>query len=812
MAERRIGLRPVQSTQQVDISGPTRISSYAPKANPVGNTKQEQLSKALMRLAPSLTEALSTGYEAYKGEEIKRGQTAFNTHDPKSREWHLKKVKSGELEATENPHFVYGYQQRFLKSLTRDYVLGISQLLNSTDLTENDQALTDAFQDYDQKFNLQYSIASFDKGLVNSVLVPRMDTAKESVMQNWDARRKAVIEQEAWSNYQSSAKEILQRLLDKNISFEELGAEYIEDIDEFLGIQSIHQRIKNRKVVIDLPLLEGEKPDKTKGKRKKPRKLTDKEYEEIRTKYRSDFASAFEARKRGGNVTSRQLEELVTSTTNILEDTSLDPSWRMGLIQESRSKSAKLIATQSKEEQDKELLGVAGDIIMFQDALEQEIQAMGQESGNVTKANELAVESIANLAIEHSRPELLNLVHVIKTKDGASYGNTVYSVNKVAQARKQIKQNETTAFDRTLRLEKLLKEKTIDHLSSNLSSMLIDNKVTEVEKESRFKASRKLFFEQGTEGITAWNTLDKLYNTENEDLRETEWARLEEDISLGNLSDIEFISQFHALNAKATPKNKRDFNDYNRIQQSSKRLNQVFKDGSGAKNALKYGLNYILGRTLGSDTEVNDWRSFIATLNRTNPQDLSRYEAGLQFRSQLKRRLLSHYKTIQDNDTNLSEADLLDSVDEHATKIFKETVESVWTEPTTEDTTKPPNQTNILKNPYLLNKDEEVGVNPQEVVNYVNTYLNDYVDNGEDWTDRNWSNNFDDLMVRLLEAEDVESKALSVSANSATGMEDILGKILTDLALHWKDHPITSKNGKTVKFSEWVKEITKESK
>ena len=83
--DRKQRLRSLQQTAQIQTTGLPSISSYQPKATPKGKSNQAQMANALAKLAPSLTNFLSTKFEADKKEDISRGRQQFFEDTAKER-------------------------------------------------------------------------------------------------------------------------------------------------------------------------------------------------------------------------------------------------------------------------------------------------------------------------------------------------------------------------------------------------------------------------------------------------------------------------------------------------------------------------------------------------------------------------------------------------------------------------------------------------------------------------------------------------------------------------------------------------------
>lgn len=613
MAERKIRLRPIQATTQVDTNVPTGFQVRRPKGTGLaGPTREAQMAKALEQLNPSLINFASQVFEGYKEEETLAGKRAFQELDnPKERNNYFKRVESGELKDVNSPFWIAGYQSAELKELGSKYGLGLTKHLVDVKKTISNEEWLESINTFDQKFFKDANLSAYDQRLIEQVFNPRRDQFKAAVQQQWQGMRDQALREQRIFLYQQNISEVLN--LNDDIP--------ISTIDNPQWYESTLQVLN-----------EGFKP------------LDDGYIDTL------PFVLQNAQREKGSKLTGPEQQEIVTNYWSNLFDRVVeyrsDPN-------NSTVKGQTLIVP-GKATQTPEFINKAS---LLNSLLNDYISA----SGNYTEANKTIIDQIVSEAEDDNDVSKLNYLNMLYGHEGKPLANTQYAIDKARQARNTIGDRLIKIENHSIKMAKEERDKAIDNVFGE--TITIYNALNQGTTEQRTLKLENLqrtllkLSSMGTEGTDAASKLLGFISKYDDSTANLYLQELDEDIvSNPDITENQIGARLKSIQA-GSPLTNVDEDKYYRLFKTMEASRNLDMPRSAIRFARSEMVKQITGRgdfdSSGSDA--------IATLQQilttqTDPQAKQRSSNAIQAISEYNNELqVAQLKKQEDKDFNADE-------------------------------------------------------------------------------------------------------------------------------------------------------------
>jgi len=685
--DRKIRLRPIQATTQVDTNVPTGFQVQRPNPGLAGPTREAQMAKALEQLNPSLVNFASQVFGAYKEEELEEGAKKYLSLRSGERDAFSKAVRDGDMDDVQSPFWISGYQKLELKNLGMNYGLGLTRQLNEIPKDYTDEQFSEALSKYDDEFTKLNSLGKYNQSIVSSVFTPMQNAFKASVQQNWQGMRDQLIRERKDQNFEL----VISNLVEMN---PDISMASIEDPDWLNStIISLNEQYNVEDPEFIFPLShEFQKAKKEKAKKEK-----------------IDF----------NNVQLKGSEE-----AKIIGD------WYSKLINR----------IESKRQQVGDVEGNQLDISKFPEELQfltqalelnRELIAYSTESGDFTKGNKLIINAIAAKALEEGDTSILGNIHLLHGRDGQPLANTTYAREQITQTTNTINSRELTKRNLELKNQKLEEEKQVKELVRGLPRLY--EMAKDVSKPGMAKAARTTLQQTlqrivEIEGSASTANSFRGFIEEQDNLTSLGLInQLEEDILTGDLTEGEFKARIQAIRA-GNPTIDLPISDL--TSQFEKGLAR--KDLDKPRSPVRQARNLLYKRLLGTGVfrEGDDLNLTISKLlagdTSFNP---ARAEAALQALSEFDEMLLD--AQAQKKKLNLTDSEVNAFVIKQAREIGDALYDPSW------DVVEKSNDDLVSENAWLEKLPELVSSEEQFKEAY-NTTFTYYIVKGNEWDDNQY--------------------------------------------------------------------------
>ena len=687
MAERKIRLRPIQATTQVDTNVPTGFQVQRPNPGLAGPSREAQMAKALEQLNPSLVNFASQVFGAYKEEELEEGAKKYLSLRSGERDAFSKAVRDGDMDDVQSPFWISGYQKLELKNLGMNYGLGLTRQLNEIPKDYTDEQFSEALSKYDDEFTKLNSLGKYNQSIVSSVFTPMQNAFKASVQQNWQGMRDQLIRERKDQNFEL----VISNLVEMN---PDISMASIEDPNWLNStITSLNEQYNVEDPEFIFPLSH----EFQKAKKEK-------------------------AKKEGIDFNDVQLKGS--------EEAKIIGDWYSKLINR----------IESKRQQVGDVEGNQLDISKFPEELQfltqalelnRELIAYSTESGDFTKGNKLIINAIAAKALEEGDTSILGNIHLLHGRDGQPLANTTYAREQITQTTNTINSRELTKRNLELKNQKLEEEKQVKELVRGLPRLY--EMAKDVSKPGMAKAARTTLQQTlqrivEIEGSASTANSFRGFIEEQDNLTSLGLInQLEEDILTGDLTEGEFKARIQAIRA-GNPTIDLPISDL--TSQFEKGLAR--KDLDKPRSPVRQARNLLYKRLLGTGVfrEGDDLNLTISKLlagdTSFNP---ARAEAALQALSEFDEMLLD--AQAQKKKLNLTDSEVNAFVIKQAREIGDALYDPSWDVVEKSDDDLVSENAWLEKLPELVSSEEQF----KEAYNTTFTY---YIVKGNEWDDNQY--------------------------------------------------------------------------
>ena len=685
--DRKIRLRPIQATTQVDTNVPTGFQVQRPNPGLAGPSREAQMAKALEQLNPSLVNFASQVFGAYKEEELEEGAKKYLSLRSGERDAFSKAVRDGDMDDVQSPFWISGYQKLELKNLGMNYGLGLTRQLNEIPKDYTDEQFSEALSKYDDEFTKLNSLGKYNQSIVSSVFTPMQNAFKASVQQNWQGMRDQLIRERKDQNFEL----VISNLVEMN---PDISMASIEDPNWLNStITSLNEQYNVEDPEFIFPLSH----EFQKAKKEK-------------------------AKKEGIDFNDVQLKGS--------EEAKIIGDWYSKLINR----------IESKRQQVGDVEGNQLDISKFPEELQfltqalelnRELIAYSTESGDFTKGNKLIINAIAAKALEEGDTSILGNIHLLHGRDGQPLANTTYAREQITQTTNTINSRELTKRNLELKNQKLEEEKQVKELVRGLPRLY--EMAKDVSKPGMAKAARTTLQQTlqrivEIEGSASTANSFRGFIEEQDNLTSLGLiSQLEEDILTGDLTEGEFKARIQAIRA-GNPTIDLPISDL--TSQFEKGLAR--KDLDKPRSPVRQARNLLYKRLLGTGVfrEGDDLNLTISKLlagdTSFNP---ARAEAALQALSEFDEMLLD--AQAQKKKLNLTDSEVNAFVIKQAREIGDALYDPSWDVVEKSDDDLVSENAWLEKLPELVSSEEQF----KEAYNTTFTY---YIVKGNEWDDNQY--------------------------------------------------------------------------
>ncbi len=685
--DRKIRLRPIQATTQVDTNVPTGFQVQRPNPGLAGPSREAQMAKALEQLNPSLVNFASQVFGAYKEEELEEGAKKYLSLRSGERDAFSKAVRDGDMDDVQSPFWISGYQKLELKNLGMNYGLGLTRQLNEIPKDYTDEQFSEALSKYDDEFTKLNSLGKYNQSIVSSVFTPMQNAFKASVQQNWQGMRDQLIRERKDQNFEL----VISNLVEMN---PDISMASIEDPNWLNStITSLNEQYNVEDPEFIFPLSH----EFQKAKKEK-------------------------AKKEGIDFNDVQLKGS--------EEAKIIGDWYSKLINR----------IESKRQQVGDVEGNQLDISKFPEELQfltqalelnRELIAYSTESGDFTKGNKLIINAIAAKALEEGDTSILGNIHLLHGRDGQPLANTTYAREQITQTTNTINSRELTKRNLELKNQKLEEEKQVKELVRGLPRLY--EMAKDVSKPGMAKAARTTLQQTlqrivEIEGSASTANSFRGFIEEQDNLTSLGLInQLEEDILTGDLTEGEFKARIQAIRA-GNPTIDLPISDL--TSQFEKGLAR--KDLDKPRSPVRQARNLLYKRLLGTGVfrEGDDLNLTISKLlagdTSFNP---ARAEAALQALSEFDEMLLD--AQAQKKKLNLTDSEVNAFVIKQAREIGDALYDPSWDVVEKSDDDLVSENAWLEKLPELVSSEEQF----KEAYNTTFTY---YIVKGNEWDDNQY--------------------------------------------------------------------------
>ena len=685
--DRKIRLRPMQATTQVDTNVPTGFQVQRPKPGLAGPTREAQMAKALEQLNPSLVNFASQVFGAYKEEELEEGAKKYLSLRSGERDAFSKAVRDGDMDDVQSPFWISGYQKLELKNLGMNYGLGLTRQLNEIPKDFTDEQFSKALSEYDDEFTKLNSLGKYNQSIVGSVFTPMQNAFKASVQQNWQGMRDQLIRERKDQNFEL----VVSNLVEMN---PDISMASIEDPDWLNStIISLNEQYNVEDPEFIFPLSH----EFQKAKKKK-------------------------AKKEGIDFNDVQLKGS--------EEAKIIGDWYSKLINR----------IESKRQQVGDVEGNQLDISKFPEELQfltqalelnRELIAYSTESGDFTKGNKLIINAIAAKALEEGDTSILGNIHLLHGRDGQPLANTTYAREQITQTTNTINTRELARRNLELKNQKLEEENQVKELVRGLPrlyELAKDTSKPDMAKAARTALHQTLQRIVEIEGSASTANSFRGFIEEQDNLTSLGLiSQLEEDILTGDLTQEEFKTRIQAIRI-GNPTIDLPISDL--TSQFEKGLAR--KDLDKPRSPVRQARNLLYKRLLGTGVfrEGDDLNLTISKLlagdTSFNP---ARADAALQALSEFDEMLIE--AQAQKKKLNLTDSEVNAFIIKRAREIGDVLYDPSW------DVVEKSGDDLISENAWLQKLPELVNSEEQFKEAYKRTFTY-YITKGNEWDDNQY--------------------------------------------------------------------------
>ena len=692
--DRKIRLRPMQATTQVDTNVPTGFQVQRPKGTGLaGPTREAQMAKALEQLNPSLVNFASQVFGAYKEEELEEGAKKYLSLRSGERDAFSKAVRDGDMDDVQSPFWISGYQKLELKNLGMNYGLGLTRQLNEIPKDFTDEQFSEALDKYDDKFTELNSLGKYNQSIVSSVFTPMQNAFKASVQQNWQGMRDQLIRERKDQNFEL----VISNLVEMN---PDVSMASIEDPDWLNStIISLNEQYNVGDPEFIFPLSH----EFQKAKKEK-------------------------AKKEGIDFNDVQLKGS--------EEAKIIGDWYSKLINR----------IESKRQQVGDIEGNQLDIAKFPEELQfltqalelnRELIAYSTESGDFTKGNKLIINAIAAKALEEGDASILGNIHLLHGRDGQPLANTTYAREQITQTTNTINSRALTKRNLELKNQKLEVENKVKELVRGLPGlyeMAKDTSKPDIAKAARTTLQQTLQRIVEIEGSASTANSFRGFIEEQDNLTSLGLInQLEEDLLTGNLTQEEFKARIQAIRA-GNPTIDLPMSDLTTQFEKGRSRQNLDKPRSPIRQSRNLLYKRILGTGIykeGEDLSISIARLLDPDSGYHNP---ARAQAALEALNQFDEMLIEAQALKEGTGPDkrqFSEYEVNQFVFKRAREIGDELYDPSWdVEKTTSNDLVSENAW-LEQLPKLVNSEEQF----KEAYNRTFTY---YITKGNEWDDNQY--------------------------------------------------------------------------
>nr|BAR36674.1 hypothetical protein [uncultured Mediterranean phage uvMED] len=584
--DRKTRLRPLQQTAQLQTGGLPRATSSQPKAAPLGKSNEAQMANALAQLAPSLTNFLGAKFKSDKKEGIARGGASFLKQSEEERKKTDIAISAGTYE--NDPYWVEGYQRSWLSNLSVSYGLGVSDLLDKIPKTSTDEEFYGAIDKYEQDFLKLNGISLYADHLVSEEFTPRTAQYKNALQQHWGAQRRQLQREQYESSF---VKNVENNIIDTDLTWEQNSAfpegldvtkpdsltdaiRYVPEIREILkkshGFKTNQFTIKGDESLEELHRLlskEVYKIDRTYKLFKEGSFNKDGLIVDIDSKSPTPISAVDES----------NLERLKTKLRDMPEGT--------------RKKLGNPYELFRSFETVRELLRTKA-------TLNKQINDYVGQTGDFSKTNLLIANKIDEMARNAEDPTYYDLIGLIETKNGTSWGTSPDAMQIIRVGKEWIANKQLTDAENQHKLDKRAEEKLVKETYAAVAPILQQAKKNELgvllegnEKEL-VQAHIRLLEGKGLfkEAKYLSGYIKDFEPYEQEELR----AEFEDDVRQNKISEEQIKVKAPRLGYTG-----QDIDGMLKRRADSEYRQNIFKRNSTAQIALEQGMKIVGGKPVG---------------------------------------------------------------------------------------------------------------------------------------------------------------------------------------------------------------------
>lgn len=685
--DRKIRLRPIQATTQVNTNVPIGFQVQRPNPGLAGPSREAQMAKALEQLNPSLVNFASQVFGAYKEDELEEGAKKYLSLRSGERDAYSKAVRDGDMDDVQSPFWISGYQKLELKNLGMNYGLGLTRQLNEIPKDYTDEQFSEALSKYDDEFTKLNSLDKYNQSIVSSVFIPMQNAFKASVQQNWQGMRDQLIRERKDQNFEL----VISNLVEMN---PDISMASIEDPDWLNStIISLNEQYNVEDPEFIFPLSH----EFQKAKKEK-------------------------AKKEGIDFNDVQLKGS--------EESKIIGDWYSKLINRIESKRQQVGDVEGNE---LDISKFPEELQFLNQALElnRELVAYSTESGDFTKGNKLIINAIAAKALEEGDASILGNIYLLHGRDGQSLANTTYAKEQITQTTNTINSRELTRRNLELKNQKLEEENQVKELVRGLPrlyELAKDTSKPDMANAARTALHQTLQRIVEIEGSASTANSFRGFIEEQDNLTSLSLInQLEDDILTGDLTQEEFKARIQAIRV-GNPTIDLPISDL--TSQFEKGLAR--KDLDKPRSPVRQARNLLYKRLLGTGVfrEGDDLNLTISKLlagdTSFNP---ARADAALQALSEFDEMLIE--AQAQKKKLNLTDSEVNAFIIKRAREIGDVLYDPSWDVVETSGDDLVSENAWLQKLPELVNSEEQF----KEAYNRTFTY---YITKGNEWDDNQY--------------------------------------------------------------------------
>jgi len=707
--DRKIRLRPIQATTQVNTNVPIGFQVQRPNPGLAGPSREAQMAKALEQLNPSLVNFASQVFGAYKEDELEEGAKKYLSLRSGERDAYSKAVRDGDMDDVQSPFWISGYQKLELKNLGMNYGLGLTRQLNEIPKDYTDEQFSEALSNYDDEFTKLNSLDKYNQSIVSSVFIPMQNAFKASVQQNWQGMRDQLIRERKDQNFEL----VISNIIEMN---PDISMASIEDPDWLNStIIGLNEQYKD--------------------------KVEDPEFIFPLT-HEFQKAKKEKAKKEGIDFNDVQLKGS--------EEAKIIGDWYSKLINRIESKRQQVGDVEGNE---LDISKFPEELQFLNQALElnRELVAYSTESGDFTKGNKLIINAIAAKALEEGDTSILGNIYLLHGRDGQPLANTTYAKEQITQTTNTINTRELARRNLELKNQKLEEENQVKELVRGLPrlyELAKDTSKPDMAKAARTALHQTLQRIVEIEGSASTANSFRGFIEEQDNLTSLGLiSQLEEDILTGDLTQEEFKARIQAIRI-GNPTIDLPISDL--TSQFEKGLAR--KDLDKPRSPVRQARNLLYKRLLGTGVfrEGDDLNLTISKLlagdTSFNP---ARADAALQALSEFDEMLIE--AQAQKKKLNLTDSEVNAFVIKRAREIGDVLYDPSW------DVVETSGDDLISENAWLEKLPDVANSKEAFLEAYDKTFIY-YITKGEEWDDNQFFSKppLYDMLVSYFELNNMD--------------------------------------------------------